>query len=174
MENLTHSPLAETWKPIKGYERYQISSLGRISPVGSTLILTNSLSSKGYRQVKLYRNGKPRRLLVHVLVARHFLPRRGPGKTLVNHRDGDKQNCAVTNLEWVTPARNTEHAYEIGAKTFTGFVAKAVVAICPVTGMKFFFESLSDAETHGFKRRNISDCLGGKQKTHRGLEWRAA
>ena len=52
--------------------------------------------------------------LVHILVAEAFLPPRPTREYEVNHKDGIKSNCHVSNLEWNTPKQNTQHAIRLG------------------------------------------------------------
>ena len=49
---------------------------------------------------------------VHILEGELFLPPALPGQTQVNHKDGDKSNNHISNLEWITPAANTQHSYD--------------------------------------------------------------
>lgn len=53
---------------------------------------------------------------VHRIVATTFIPNTDPKKIFVNHKDGDKQNNNVSNLEWVTPSENSTHAYQTGLR----------------------------------------------------------
>ena len=113
----------EIWKPIKGYEGlYEISNYGRVKSLARTWVTGhNSIvrskdesilapkKDRGYLRVGLLKNGKRKLLSIHRLVAEHFIP--NPlNKPEVNHRDGNKENNHFSNLEWVTPAENTQHA----------------------------------------------------------------
>jgi hypothetical protein len=66
----------------------------------------------GYLEVKFVHQRKTFKFLVHRLVATAFVDGAGDGM-VVNHMDGNKLNNAPENLEWVTPGRNSEHAWEI-------------------------------------------------------------
>lgn len=106
----------EQWKWIPNYEgSYQASTFGRIKsfvicPGGK--ILRPSLSNNGYIFVPL---GRKKHFFVHVLVALTFIPNPA-GKEQVNHRDGDKFNCHVSNLEWVTKNENELHSWLTGLR----------------------------------------------------------
>lgn len=95
-------------KPVSGFEGlYQVSSLGYITN-GRKRLKTYTINS-GYEAIKLARNGVRVSVLLHRIVAEHFVDN-NEGKPEVNHKDGNKANCRADNLEWVTSAENKEHA----------------------------------------------------------------
>ena len=106
--------MKEEWKDIKGYEGlYQISNLGRIKSLNynrtkKEKILSNSTNRKGYLFVILYKNGKKKSFKVHRLVAIHFIE--NPNNYFqVNHKDENKSNNRVDNLEWCTQEYNLNY-----------------------------------------------------------------
>lgn len=117
----------ELWKDIKGYEKlYQVSNLGRVKSLnhiasnGSANILYKGRilkpfldGKKNYLEVCLSKNNCKRKYLVHRLVAETFIENK-LNKAEVNHKDGNKQNNCVDNLEWVSSKENKKHAYENG------------------------------------------------------------
>lgn len=102
----------EVLLPVKGFEGiYQVSNLGYIT--NGRKILKTYLNNNRYVCLKLTGIQGKQSVLLHRVVAQHFLP--NPlNKPEVNHDDGDKQNCAVSNLEWVTSAENKLHAKQSG------------------------------------------------------------
>lgn len=102
----------ENWKPIAGYEgRYDISDKGNVRSRITSKIL-KALLRGGYRRFRLadgHNGGKW--FTASRLVASTFIPN-PDNKPEVNHKDGDKNNDSVSNLEWATCARNTQHAYD--------------------------------------------------------------
>lgn len=113
--------LKEEWRPIDGFPNHEVSDLGRIRSVKSGLILKMQLRVKNgsanpnseYLIVELSQNGRRYRKIVHRLVAAAFLPKIA-GKPLVNHKDANKWNNRVDNLEWVNHKENAEHAIFMG------------------------------------------------------------
>jgi hypothetical protein len=123
---------AEVWAPVLGYElRYEVSTLGRVARVidtdGSRIfrLKSTSVGRSGYPTCYLWRDGKHQAVSVHRLAAAAFVPRPGPECVEVNHKDGDKTNCAVTNLEWVTRSQNSQHAYDTGLRVPAVVVGEA-------------------------------------------------
>lgn len=107
----------EIWKPILGYEDYEVSNKGRIRSYSrqyKAYYLKKAWDSKdGYVRISLTKNDatrKSRTLLLHRIVAQTFLPH-DASLTVVNHKDGNKHNNMVDNLEWVTPSENNVHYY---------------------------------------------------------------
>lgn len=100
--------MEEIWKPIEGTSgKYKISNLGRvIGQNGRQLKLTEM--KIGYLSIAISLEGKPKRHYVHKLVAAHFLPHE-LDDLVVNHRDGNKHNNVVSNLEFVSRAENASH-----------------------------------------------------------------
>lgn len=117
----------EIWKDIENYEGlYQVSNFGRIKSLNHMAsngikdimykgrILKPFLDGKkNYLEVCLSKNNLKKKYLVHRLVAETFLENEY-NKREVNHKDGNKQNNCVDNLEWVTSKENKHHAYENG------------------------------------------------------------
>ena len=103
----------EIWKDIpkeivKGYTGYKISDQGRIkNPKGN--ILKGSIHSSGYKHINIGINKTT--FKVHRLVAQVFIPNIY-GKPFVNHRNHDKTDCKLYNLEWVTPSENQKLAVQ--------------------------------------------------------------
>ena len=111
----------EIWKQIDGYEgRYSVSTYGRVKTIyhGKEHILSlrnkyKSRPNKAYYHVRLSEKGVLKDFFVHRLVAIAFIPN-PHNKPVVNHKDGDKFNCHVDNLEWVTEQENHDHAVATG------------------------------------------------------------
>ena len=100
--------MREEWRDIKGYEGlYQISNLGRVHSYYKRDILEPK-EDKGYLRVGLYKNGKRKPYSIHRLVAEAFIP--NPNNyPQVNHKDEDKSNNRVSNLEWCTAKYNINY-----------------------------------------------------------------
>ena len=81
--------------------------------------LKGEICKNGYKRVHVSKNGKSKRLLVHRIVATAFIPN-PDNLPEVNHKDGNKQNNNVSNLEWVTASENQKHAYKTGLKSAKG------------------------------------------------------
>ena len=119
--------MTEIWKDIQGYEGfYQISNLGNVKSLERVVnkgngilqhrkerIMNKRESVDGYYIAKLNVNKKSTSIAVHILVARHFIdnPNNYPE---VNHKDCNRKNNQVDNLEWCTHQQNVEHSKQLG------------------------------------------------------------
>lgn len=122
----------EIWKPIIGYELlYEVSNFGRIKYPNKSIVRRRKNSSektsqfrkekfsvgytnkKGYLNIKLQDGSSLKSVRVHRLVAIHFIP--NPlNLPQVNHKDTNKKNNRVDNLEWCDNSHNIKHAYAHG------------------------------------------------------------
>lgn len=101
------------WAILNQNNAYEVSDTGLVRRISNQHVLSGCIAS-GYRSVKLtFDNSVQRRFYVHRLVAEHFIPNPDPkNKTIVNHKDGNKLNNNVDNLEWVSPRENNLHYYQ--------------------------------------------------------------
>jgi len=122
---------AEEWRPVVGYEGlYEVSNLGRVRSVDRYVRSPNTLSGQrrergrtlrsrqdkdGYLSITLSKDGHAKTFRVHRMVLTSFYGA-CPDDHVTNHRDGNRQNNAVSNLEWVTQQQNWHHALGRGTK----------------------------------------------------------
>lgn len=104
----------ELWKPIPGFENlYIISNRGRVYGIKKRRLLKAAVMNKGYMLVTLWKDNEQTSMLVHRIVAQVFLP--NPANLpQVNHKDTNKMNNYVSNLEWATCQQNIVHAVKMG------------------------------------------------------------
>ena len=109
--------LLEWWKPAVGFEgSYEITNCGRVARLSAPNPLRPLKwirHSAGYPELMPCINGKPQKKLVHHLVAETFIGPR-PCGLIVNHIDGWKWNPRLSNLEYITPRGNYDHAVSTG------------------------------------------------------------
>lgn len=111
--------MAEEWKVVPGYSRYIVSNTGKIKSLdyrgtGRKIELKKTLSKKGYLQIMLVDdNYKKKCLSVHRIVLLAFC---GNSDLDVNHKDGDKANNNINNLEYCSRSDNLKHAYKNGLR----------------------------------------------------------
>lgn len=166
--------MIEQWKPIAGFEtRYQVSSLGRVRSLDMLIngshrhgrVLTIRNRSDGYQDVMLNVNKKCYRPKVHRLVAEAFIvnPMKLPE---VNHKDEDKTNNTVENLEWCDRRYNNRY------HNLTKRRAKSLkIAVVMTDGneRRKFSSVRSAAKLLGISASGIYDCINHKKKTTHGM-----
>ena len=95
----------ESWKKIKDYENYSVSSFGRVRNDKTDRILKPTKNAGGYYHVSLYKNGKEKNHSIHRLIGIAFLPNHD-NKRMVDHIDENKMNNNIINLRWSTGSQN--------------------------------------------------------------------
>lgn len=109
----------ECWKDIPGYEGlYQVSDSGQIKSLYFSKLRALVICGRGYKAVALAKCGIKKRYYVHRLVAYSFLGDPEGKDYEVNHKNCDKTDNRVENLEWVTRQENMAHAHENGLIDF--------------------------------------------------------
>ena len=157
----------EEWRDIKGYEgKYMVSNLGRVKSLnynktGKEGILKGVDNGDGYLVVELSKDGKGKTCRINRLIAQAFIPN-PDNLPEVNHKNEDKTDNRVENLEWCTKQYNIEYSK-----------AKAVIGINKVSGLILEFPSAMEAERQtGINNSNIIACCKGKRyKSAGGYIW---
>lgn len=155
----------EIWENIKGLEgKYQVSNMGRVKSLRNNKILKNSISNNMYARVNLC--GKTR--TVHRLVAEAFIP--NPNNyPFVNHKDENKANANVNNLEWCTAKYNLEYN---GGKERRAIPRRIKVYSIDANGVIEHFESITEAaRVVGKSKGNIEGVLRGDRRTSANRRW---
>jgi hypothetical protein len=173
----------EIWRDIEGYEGlYQVSNMGRVKSLERNVvkgkgglykieekILKSGKHSGGYLYVCLYNEGKIKYYTIHRLVANAFIP--NPNNfPQVNHKDEDKTNNRVENLEWC------DRKYNCNYGTHNERMAKSrSKPVLQFTKEGYFikkWESAKEVERElGISNSNITACCKGKIKTAYGFVW---
>ena len=101
------------WEVINYYRNYMISNRGEVFSLSHAKLLKPFQNPNGYIYITLSKHGKTKCIKVHRLVAEYFVYNPDK-KEYVNHKDGNKSNNYMTNLEWVTASENQKHAARNG------------------------------------------------------------
>ena len=172
----------EYWKPVVGYEGlYEVSNWGRVKSLKRLVkthnkwgecyitinekILKKRIDKYGYERVMLYKHGKSKLKQVHRLVAEVFIDN-PDNLPCVNHKDENKLNNNVDNLEWCT------HEYNINYGTRTERCSKPVLQYTLDGEFVREWPSTMECGRNGFNPRHVGDCCRGERKTHKGYIWR--
>lgn len=164
--------MTEAWKAIDGYDGlYEVSNTGLVRSLnynhtGRAKILKLGNNGLGYLAVNLCKDGIHKRMLVHRLVAEAFVPNPQNLET-VNHRDEDKTNNNVSNLEWLSRTDNLAYSQPQQAERKVRMLDKKTGELLAT------FPSLQEAERQtGIADSNICSCLKGRYKSAGGFVWK--
>lgn len=158
----------EEWITIERSSNYEISNYGEIRNKNTNKILKPTLLS-GYLAISLIINNKKVLPKIHRLVAENFLE--CPVETyIVNHKDGNKTNNRLDNLEWVSRSENAKHAFRLGLNK------GRKIKVSQYTLDNVFireYDSPTDVENEtGILRTNVLKACKGKRKTVGGYIWK--
>lgn len=181
---------AEVWKDITEFDgAYQISNKGRVRSVSRVVmrrdgtkqtvkdrVMTQTKDKDGYLRVCLRKNGKRYTRIVHRLVAEAFIGEM-PKDKHVNHKDENKQNNNVYNLNYLTSKENNNYGtrnQRITKSKTNGKKSKQVFARSLITGEVISFVSGREAERSSnnyFQQGSISNACLGKITQYKGYTW---
>lgn len=185
----------QIWKDVEGYEGiYQISNLGRIRSLSRDYIdaagharhfegkirLPVKNPKNGYWAVILKKEGHAKGISIQQLVARHFIPN-PKNKPQVNHKDQNKWNNRVSNLEWVTNDQNIHYGTAIARMIATKQASPKNIKTCYKwelgEGKKYIriiakYQSIKEASrANNIPSPNIIETCKGRRKTAGGYGW---
>lgn len=148
---------------------YKVSNLGRIMSLnyrntGKAELLKPVTDKDGYLKVSLSKNRKEKTCKVHRLVAETFIPN-PDNLSEVNHKDEDKKNNSIENLEWCTREYNNNFGTHIEK------ISKKVLQLSLSGELIREWESAAECERNGFSRSAVCQCCRGKIKTHKGFKF---
>ena len=160
----------ETFVKIDGFEKYEVSNLGKVRNIKSGIMLKPWITKDGYLRHCLYKHNKRKNLLLHRIIATAFIDNPDE-KPQVNHIDENKLNNDLSNLEWCTARENLIHGTRTKRAAEKCF--KKVIQLDLNDNVLNEFESIKQAEQEtGALARNISSCCNGKRKSAGGYKWR--
>lgn len=170
----------EQWKNIEWYEGlYKVSSYGRVKSLsdrwGKERILKPKKDKNGYLVVGFHKDGACKTYKIHRLVAQTFIenPNNLPQ---VNHKDENKENNCVENLEWCNVKYNTNYGTRTervaNKNTNHPSTSKQVYQYSLKGELIKIWQSISECGRNGFCETSVSDCCKGKNKTHKGYIWK--
>lgn len=178
-------------KELIGYEGlYLIDNIGNVISMpkknGSRIInqysiLNTKVNAFGYKEITLSKNGKQKTVLLHRLIATHFIENPDNLK-VVNHKNGIKTDNRLENLEWCTTKQNTKHAYENnlggfknkvneGLKKMNYFNEYVKVILVDSLGKEYHFNNTAEAAK--FANTNINEVSRAIKKEQRVKGYRA-
>lgn len=186
-----HRP-KEVWRDIKGYEGYyQVSNFGRVKSLDRVAIYSDgrifkyngrqlkTTLNKGYVHVKLSKHSDVKTFKIHRLVAEAFIP--NPlNLPQVNHKDENKTNNNVDNLEWCTGKYNMNYGtvaqriknnidYKLLGEKRKNKNGKKLYQYSLKGKLIRIYPSIHEAVRNGFDKGAINRCIRGKVKTHKGF-----
>ena len=160
----------ETFVKIEGFEKYEVSNLGKVRNIKSGRVLKTSLNNNGYLRLFLCENNKRKHLYLHRIIATAFIDNPDE-KPCVNHIDENKLNNDLSNLEWCTVRENLIHGTRTKKAAEKCF--KKVIQLDSNDNVLNEFESMTQAEKKtGVLLKYISRCCNGRSKSAGGYKWR--
>ena len=171
----------EQWKEIYDSKIYEISNFGNVRSVERTdslgrfkkaKLLNKTINNSGYQYVSLFYNNTHIKMLIHRLVADHFIEKKSEN-LVVNHKDGNKLNNCVDNLEWVSQKQNILHSWENGLSHRNN--CKKIKQLDKKGNIIKIYDAIMDAErATGINNSKITACCKKHygRKTAGGYIWR--
>lgn len=177
----------EIWKPVVGYEgRYEVSNKGRVKSLiyrhSGKEYLMSLCYYKGYASIKLLKDGKYKSLKIHRIVYEAFIgklpkyKRGGRGEDIleINHKDENRANNCVENLELISHKENNNYGSHSRKAALS--TAKTVYQYTKNMTLVRIWESAKECGRNGFSGGNVNLCCNKKyhregNNFYRGFLW---
>ena len=163
--------MVEIWEKVKDFDNYIVSNKGNVINTKFGILKKQRNTKMGYKIIDLKENGKKKTEYIHRLVAEAFIPNIN-NLPQVNHKDENKGNNNVENLEWCTISYNNTYngrAKKIGLKHRNSHPSCKKVKNID-TG-EIFNSIRAAARAFNINAMGINYCIKGKQKTAAGYRW---
>lgn len=145
---------------------YKINKQGNVYSIKNKIILKYYLTEDGYHSIILNKDKKGKGYFVHRLIALHFIRENDKSKRFINHKDGNKNNNTIDNLEWCTQSENAKHSVELHnikvsviQKTLEGKILNTYKSI------------IEASDLTKIDGTNISRVCSGQRKTAGNFIW---
>lgn len=169
------------WRKVTLNDKYEVSNKGKVRIVGTENNLETDIIISGYERVTINGIDEYQGRLVHRLVATAFIPN-PENKPQVNHKDGDRLNNNVENLEWVTVQENSHHSRDVLGTMDTESAREElsktqnmpVQKLDLVTGevIKEYPSAVAASKEGGYLQGKISNVCNGRRNSTGGYGWR--
>ena len=166
----------ELWKSLDCYKGIKVSSIGRVKKAANQRrkerILTNFPKDRdGYCRTTVQKlDGSYTSVPVHRLIAMAFIDN-PQGKTCVNHKDGNRSNNRIENLEWVTPKENVYHSYQYGSRVSCKTVPRTTLLtdfqISQIDKLREVYTLNQIAKLFNIEYQSIKNIIHKKRKCER-------
>jgi hypothetical protein len=180
--------MEKKWLTVKDFPNYEVSNYGEVKNIKKGNILKNRITEKGYCSVILYNGSINKSFRVHRLILSVFDDVSYSEHCLeCNHKDEDKLNNRIDNLNWLTRKENmnwnnlhqrikrSPYKYsEYRTQKVKEKLSKKIIGTSIIDNSEIYFDSINDAFKSGFNIGNISACCLGKRKKHKGYYWKFA
>ena len=158
------------WKPIPNYENlYEVSNTGEIRSIKprykNKQILKACVGSRGYLVVTLCNKSTQKSYNVHRLVAKAFIPN-PDNLPCINHKDENRTNNNVDNLEWCTYKYNNTYGNRLDK-----YISKRGKSVMCVETNKVYRSTQEASKLTGVNQGGISSCCNGKRNVAGGFHW---
>lgn len=162
----------EKWTTIQEASNYEVSTYGNIRNKTTQKILKGRLTKSGYLQVslKIDETNKFSNRYIHRLVAIYWIDN-PEDKREVNHKDGNKENNNINNLEWVTSSENQKHRHSIGINKTSNRRVGKFTKDGELVAQYNSIQEAANAENNGI-RVSIDNVVHGKRKSLKGFIWK--